>query len=75
MGVSPDWNAERPGQAKVCQFDHAQYVDEKILGLEVSVQHSVGVAELNSLQHLVGIALNNEKKKTFFLVHFSFYAG
>ena len=63
MGVSPDRNAKSPGQAKVCQFDHTQNIDEQILGLEVSVEYPVGVAELNAFQDLVGVALDNEQQK------------
>ena len=34
------------------------YIDQQVLGLQVSMQHAMGVAEMNALEHLIGVALD-----------------
>jgi hypothetical protein len=59
--VSPDWHAKRPGKPKVSEFDGALAVNEQVLGLEVTVQNPVHVAERYALQQLVQVALKTQK--------------
>ena len=62
MCVGSDGNAEGPRKPKVGQFDDATGVDEQVLGLEISMQDSVGVAECNTIQHLVDIHLEGGRE-------------
>ncbi len=57
VGVRSDGNPKRPSEAKVGQFDGSLLVDEKVLGLQVPVQHSTRVAEHDALENLVCVAL------------------
>lgn len=49
---SVDGNAECPCQSKVPELQLPLGVDQEVLGLEVSVQHLVSVAELDALEQL-----------------------
>ena len=57
MCVCSDGHPKRPGQPEVRQLDDPLHIDEQVLWLQVSVQHSVGVAEVDPIQHLIGVAL------------------
>lgn len=57
MGVDSDRNTESPSQPKVCQFDDPLIVDQEVLGLQVAVEDSTTVTEVNALQDLVQVAL------------------
>lgn len=57
MGVDPDGNTEGPGQAKVCQFDDALVINQKVLGLQVAVEDPPSVTEVNALKDLIEVAL------------------
>ena len=61
MGVGSDWDSKGSGQSKVRQLDDSMDVDQEVLGLEVAMEDTVGVAELDPLQNLVGVALKGEK--------------
>lgn len=61
MGVDPDRNPKGSCQAKICQFNDALVVDEKVLGLEVPMKDTTTVTEVYSLQNLVQVALNGTK--------------
>ena len=56
--VLPQGDIESPGEAKVRQLEAAPRVDEQVLGLEVPVEHAVGVAEGHALHHLVHVGLS-----------------
>lgn len=62
MGVHPDRNAKRPGQAEVRQLDHALIVYEEVLRLQVPVENPATVAEVNPLQDLVQVALSGGER-------------
>lgn len=57
MGVGTHRNTKCPPETKISNFDGPLSVDEKVLGLQVTVDHSAHVHEDNSLQDLVGVAL------------------
>ena len=57
MCVGSDGHTKCSSQSKVSEFDDTLCTDQEVLRLEVSVQHSVWVAELNALQDLECIAL------------------
>lgn len=61
MSVNPHRNTKGPGQPKVSQLDFALGIDEQVLGLEVTMQHPVGVAEGQTLQQLEQIALKSRE--------------
>ena len=46
-------DAEGAGKTKVGEFEVAVTVDEKVLGLQITVEHTVGVAEGDPAEHLV----------------------
>lgn len=49
-------------QAKVCQFDLSSTGDQNVLGLQVSVNHTVWMKEVQPLQQLVHHILKNTEK-------------
>lgn len=55
--VCSDRNPKSPGQSKVGQLDDSLHIDEEVLGLQVSVQYPMGMAELDAFQHLICVAL------------------
>lgn len=57
MSVCSDGDSEGSSQAKVSQFDVTLTTDQKVLWLEVTMQHSVGVAVRNAIHHLIQVAL------------------
>ena len=57
MRIGPHGNPKSPGEAKVRQFDDPMHIDEEVLRLEVAVEDTVRVAELDPFQHLVRVAL------------------
>jgi len=59
VGVDPDGNPEGPSETKVGQFDDSFVVDEEVLGLQVPVEDSATVAEVDALQDLVQVALTD----------------
>lgn len=59
MGIDPDRNTKGPSQAKVCQFDDSLVVNQQILGLQITMEDSATVTEVNALQYLVKVALYN----------------
>ena len=54
-------DAERPGQAKVSQFDASVDINKKILRLEVAVYDSVTVTVRYAVQQLVQVTLHIHK--------------
>lgn len=65
MCVSADRHPEGSRQAKVSKLDLPLGVDEEVLGLQVSMKNSVGVAEGQALQQLEKIALQNTHTKIY----------
>ena len=59
--VGSDGDAERSGEAEVCEFDGAVSVDEEVLRLQVAVQHAVRVAVGDARQELVQVALQTHR--------------
>ena len=57
MGVHADRDPESSGQTEVSDLDAAVLVDEKILGLHVSVENSPLVTEQDALQNLKPVAV------------------
>jgi len=55
---SATWDAKCPGKSEVSELDASVYVDEQILGLEVTMDHSVAVAVRQTLQQLVQVTLH-----------------
>ena len=67
MGVRTHWDAKGTGKAKVGELDVAVRVNQQVLRLQVAVQHTVRVAELDALEELPHIALEHGKGWDFFL--------
>lgn len=57
MGVGSHRHAECPCRPEVRQLDGSLGIDEQVLGLEVAVQHPVGMAEGQALQQLEQVTL------------------
>ena len=57
VSVRPDRDAKGTCEAKVGKLDVSFMVNQQVLWLEVSVQNSVRVAELNPLEQLEHVAL------------------
>ncbi len=53
MGIGSNRDAEGAGKAEVSQLEVTIAVDEKVLRLQITVEHSVRVAESDSSKHLV----------------------
>jgi hypothetical protein len=59
MSEGSDGDAKRARQAKVGELERVgAAVDEQVLGLEVAVQHAVGVAVGHALEHLEQVRLH-----------------
>lgn len=54
MCVCSERDAESSSQTEVSQFQITGLVDEQVLGLEISVKDTVGVAVVNSSEQLEG---------------------
>lgn len=61
--VSANGNAEGPCEAEVRQLDLSLGVDKEVLGLQISMQNSVRVAEGQALQQLEEIALKQRDNR------------
>ena len=53
VGVGANGNAESAGESEIGKFEVAVAVDEKILGLQITVENTVRVAESDSAEHLI----------------------
>ena len=53
VGEGVDRNTECSCQTEICEFQLAFLVDQKVLGLEISMENPVLVAERNAPQQLV----------------------
>jgi len=60
---SATWDAKCPGKSEVSELDASVYVDEQILGLEVTMDHSVAVAVRQTLQQLVQVTLHAQHQQ------------
>ena len=58
MGVSLYWEPKSPRQPKISELDSSIFVNEQVLGLEVSVHDSMSMAVGGTLQNLVRKALH-----------------
>lgn len=63
VGVGAQGHPEGSSQSEVSQLDGAQLIDEQILGLQVSVDDPMRVAEIHPLQQLEEVALPSERKE------------
>lgn len=61
MCICADGYSEGSCQAKVSQLDLTLGVDEEVLGLQVSMENPVRVAESQALQQLKKIALQTQQ--------------
>lgn len=61
--VCADRHPKGSRQTKVGELDLALGVDEEVLGLQVSMKNSVGVAEGQALQELEKVTLQTQEKK------------
>lgn len=57
VGVGAHGNPEGSSQSKVSQLDGAKLIDEQVLRLQISVDDSMAVAEVQPLQQLGEVAL------------------
>ena len=57
--VCANGDAKGAGKTKVGQLDVALAIDEQVLWLEVTVQHTARVAKLNALEQLEHVGLDN----------------
>ena len=49
MSINSDGDSYGSGESEISQLDHSHSIDEKILGLEITVDHSTLVTEAHSL--------------------------
>lgn len=61
MSINSDWDTERSSEPKICQLDGTIVVYEKVLGFEISVQDTTAVAEKDTVDHLMKVALKRQK--------------
>lgn len=61
MGVGAQGHPEGSSQSEVSQLDGTQLIDEQILGLQVSVDDPMRVAEIHALQQLEEVALPEQE--------------
>lgn len=61
--VCADRHPKGSRQTKVGELDLALGVDEEVLGLQVSMKNSVGVAEGQALQELEKVTLQTHRRK------------
>ncbi len=60
MCVSSDWGRETARKPKISYLDRVGITLHKdVLGLQVSVQHPVGMDERHTLQHLIHVGLQH----------------
>lgn len=57
MGVGAQRHAKGSSQSKVSQLDGTQLINEQVLGLQVSVNDPMRVAEIHPLQQLKKVTL------------------
>lgn len=60
VGKGVDRNAESASETKVSKLELALVVDEKILRLEIAMEHAILVAECNSLEQLIHERLDGD---------------
>ena len=53
IGEGVDWNAKSTSETEVSKLEHALVVYEEVLGLQIAVEDSVCVAEVNAFEELV----------------------
>ena len=53
VGVGANGDAKGACEAEISEFEVAIAVDEEVLGLQIAVEHAVGVAKCDAAQHLV----------------------
>ena len=44
MSISPHWDSESPGKAKIGQLQIVAFINEKVLRFQVPMKDAVGVA-------------------------------
>lgn len=64
MGVGAEGHAKGASEAEVADFEVAVFVDEEILGFQVAVEDTVGVAVAHARDELVGELLDLENINT-----------
>ena len=55
VSVHPDWDTESPSQTEVSNFDSTGFVDQQVLGFQISVQYASLVTEKDGLWDGIGI--------------------
>jgi len=58
MGVGSDWEGESTGKTEISQLEDSVLVDEEVLGLEVTVDDTMGMAEGKAVEELVSVGLH-----------------
>ncbi len=59
IGEGVNWDAECTSKTEVCEFEDAFVVYEEVLGLEIAVEDSVCVAEVDAFEELVHKGFNS----------------
>lgn len=54
MSVCSQWNTEGTSKTKVSQLQVSLFVDQEILRFEITMENSVRMAEVKTLDELVG---------------------
>jgi hypothetical protein len=63
VSVGPEGDTERSSKTKIGELEVSIPVDEQILGLEISVEDSVGVAVVETLDELKGEPLHSQGQR------------
>ena len=58
VSVNPNGDAESTGESKISNLDGTILVDQQVLRLQITMQHTSLVAEQDSLEDLVGVAFD-----------------
>ena len=59
MSVRAHWDAEGASETEIGEFKGAVAIDEEVLGLQVAVENAATMAEEETLEQLLAIALQD----------------
>lgn len=62
MGVCAEWDAEGASETEVSDLKIAFRIDKEVLGFEVAVENTVGVAVTNARHELCGELLDLDRE-------------
>jgi hypothetical protein len=65
VGEGPDRDAESSGKTEICELYHSVFIDEKVLGLQVSVDNATGVAVVQAAEDLIEVGLGIRGRESF----------